>query len=270
MANEKKIRLTSEIRKDIEKSIADYNQHRNSGKIAAAMKDTETLSELESEFAHSAMVEHFTQCSKASDKMHAVLRSCTFVVLAHQDKTSTGKAVDDKGNAKEVIKFERKLIERKRYVSLKAYDAFCNKTCGAYASRDFGWVGKVEDASRVLTAVTSNAIGFLFDPTTYRVSKDTGSIYTTDDFMADKIVGTIQGIVDDIIFDEKDGENRYKVAQNDAQFLLKSFTGFAGVGRVRTANKGTMDNIVLSILLHLVTGLEYEVVYPKIKAQNAD
>ena len=268
MANEKKIRLTTEIRKDIDKAISDYVAHRNNGKLSASLTDTEKLQEFEAEYAHSALVEHFTKCSKATDKMRAVLRDCTYTVIAHKDSVKTVKEVDDKGVAKEVVKFERSLIERKRYVSLKAYDAFCNKTYGAYASRDFGWVLKVEDASRVLTAITSDAIGFIFDPSSYRVSKGVTNTFTVADFMPDKIVGTIQGIVDDIIYEEKDGANRYAVTQYDANFVLKTFTGFGGVGKVKTANKGTMDSIILSVLLHLVTGLAYEVVFPKVKANQ--
>jgi len=269
MENEKKIRKTATIRAEIEKSINDYNEHRNSGKLSLSIKDTEKLQDLEKEFAHSAMVEHFTACAKASDKMHSVLRSCTYVILAHKDSTKTAKEVDKDGVAKEVVKFERTLMERKRYVSLKSYDAFCKKTTGDYASRDFEWVLKVEDAGRILTQITSDAIGFMFDIGSYRVSKDAKAVYTIDDFKPDKIVGTLQGIIDDIIYDEKDGVNRYAVNINDAQFVIKTFTGFGGVGKVKTANKGTIDSIILSVLLHLVTGLAYEVVYPKVRAQEA-
>lgn len=268
MENTKTIRKTTDIQKDIEKSIADYNQHRNAGKLSASMKDSENLAELEKEFAHSAMVEHYSTALKASDKIHAILRTPQYIVLAHKDSTKTGKKVGDDGVAKEVVTFERTLVQRKRFISLKAFDAFVKKSTGEYASRDYEWVGKVEDAARVLTEITSNAIGFIFDPTSYRVGKDTKSLYKVEDFMPDKIVGTLQGIIDDIIVDEKDGENRYKLTQYDAQFVLKSFTGFGGVGKIKTANKGTMDGIILSVLLHLVTGLEYEVVYPKVKADQ--
>ena len=209
---------------------------------------------------------------KAKAENFAILRASDNPMLAAIEKLTYGTMTIREERDKETKVVVRYVLEAgTAYIDLLEFEKFCE---GKTIAANTAWKYKLEKYNYIMALRIAKDLGDDVKSVErrYHISQEAMGIDKNNKPISNtKMLAGLQDIVDAIIYEDKDGKNRYKVTSHDVAFLVNTLTtaGRAKHG-VRYANASTTRGLIARILNRIVEDGSYTLEYTTKREAEAE